>query len=99
MFAFLAEKGVLSPAIMALALIVVVAFQSGIDARQETAIADMQVQLKVITGHQVEVATLVSNTTKTLERIDDLGTKSELTHRLAEIDRREAEERAVLKRK
>lgn len=86
---FLTERGLLSPTILAAALIAVVYFQTGVDAEQRKSIDDLHDQQKVIATRLEETATNNRITAAILSRIDENGTRSEMQHREKELDRRE----------
>jgi len=88
-FDFLAAKGLLSPTILAVAIVGVVYFQSQVDADQRKSIGDLQEQTRVIAQQQAETSANLRLTAAILARIDDHGTKHEMELRERELDRRE----------
>ena len=89
MFEFLAEKGLLSPTIIAMALIAVVYFQGGVDAEQRTLINDLNEQQRATSKSMEEATTNNRITAVILSRIDEQGTKALMTHLAREAERRE----------
>ncbi len=89
-FDFLASKGLLSPTILAVAIVGVVYFQSGVDADQRKSINDLQSQQQVMTQQQAETSANLRLTAAILARIDEHGTKHEMELREKDMDRRES---------
>jgi len=89
MFEFLAEKGLLSPTIIAMALIAVVYVQSGVDAEQRTSINDLNQQQRETSQSMEEASANNRITAAILSRIDEQGTKALMTHLAREAERRE----------
>lgn len=94
LISFLAEKGALSPSIMAIALVVVVYFQAGVDQRQQTAISELQAQMRSVVTQQTLTAGSLEKTATILDRIDKHGTDAEVRHREMEFAEERARERA-----
>ena len=88
---FIAAKGLLSPSILAIALVAVVYFQSGVDAEQRKSLDNLNDQQKVISQQLVEVSTNNRITAIILSRIDEVGTKAEMLNREKDMTRRETE--------
>lgn len=88
-FDFLAARGLLSPSILAVAIVGVVYFQSGVDADQRKSIDDLHSQQQIIAQRLEETSTNNRITAAILSRIDEHGTKAEMEHREKEMDRRE----------
>jgi predicted Holliday junction resolvase-like endonuclease len=88
---FLAAKGLLSPSILAVALVAVVYFQTGVDAEQRKSLDELHDQQKVISQSLNEAATNNRITAAILSRIDEHGTKHEMETREKELDRREGD--------
>lgn len=86
---FITERGLLSPTILAAALMAIVYFQSGVDAEQGEQIKVLQADQRVTSAQQAETAANLKATAIILDRIDNLGTKSEMQRRERELDRRE----------
>lgn len=89
-FDFLASKGLLSPTILAVAIVGVVYFQSGVDADQRKSINDLQSQQQVMTLQQAETSANLRLTATILARIDEHGTQHEMQLREKDLDRRES---------
>lgn len=89
-FDFLASKGLLSPTILAVAIVGVVYFQSGVDADQRKSINDLQSQQQVMTQQQAETSANLRLTAAILARIDEHGTQHEMQLREKDLDRRES---------
>lgn len=90
-FDFLAARGLLSPGILALAVLGIVYFQSGVDAEQRASIEDLQVQDKIITQQLQATSENLKITAALLTRIDEHGTKHEMETRENDLSRREME--------
>ena len=89
LFEFLAQKGLLSPTILAVAIVGVVYFQSGVDADQRRSIDDLHTQDKVITAQLQATSENLRVITVLLGRMDERGTKHEMEAREKDLDRRE----------
>ena len=89
MFEFLASKGLLSPTIIAIALIAVVYFQSGVDAEQRTSIDGLNQQQRETSKSMEEASANNRITAAILSRIDEHGTKAEMQRQARDMERRE----------
>ena len=77
--------------ILAVAIVGVVYFQSGVDADQRKSIDDLHTQDKVITAQLQATSENLRVITVLLGRMDEQGTKHEMVAREKEMDRREAQ--------
>lgn len=77
LFDFFDRKGLLSPAILAVALLGVVYFQSTVDADQRKSIDDLYLRLGQIARSLEETSRNNAIATEQLRAIDERGTKSE----------------------
>jgi len=76
-FDFIDRKGLLSPTILAAALLGVVYFQRGVDADQRENIDDLYVKIGQIARSLEETSRNNAIATEQLRAIDERGTKSE----------------------
>jgi hypothetical protein len=88
-FDFLAQKGLLSPVILAAAMVAVVYFQSGVDTEQRDTLEDLKAQDRIITSQIQQTSENLKITAALLNRIDEQGTKHELAARERDLSRRE----------
>lgn len=86
---FITERGLLSPTILAIALVAIVYFQAGVDAEQGANIKALQADQRITSSQQAETAANLKATAMILDRIDNLGTKSEMIRRERDMERRE----------
>lgn len=76
-FDFIDRKGLLSPTILAAALLGVVYFQTGVDADQRQSIDDLYVKVGQIARSLEETSRNNAIASEQLRAIDERGTKSE----------------------